>query len=189
MNASTIALDSITVFPADLDLSSEQKNDLLHIAVALAVGADPEAIDFRIYDAATHVAPTHLAKPLVVLAGIKVEHDEHHDEHAHIVGDLGELVATVRIVDYLDRDQEVDPHEDVRWLQANTYPGIHPNLAPSERETFFTPDDVDLSLDSEAVRVVGIASGAQGGRTAIGTELPSGIVARETRYRLRLAVA
>lgn len=178
---------TITVWPTDYEVTEAQKVAVLDIATALAVGADPEAVAFEVYSPHDHVAPVRLSKPLTVLAGIKVEHDPEHDEHDRLIGDLGELVATVRTVDYVEPGQSVRPHSDVEWLIENVHQGVVlPHLAADDSLVRFSPEGHTLSLDSEDLRIVGIGIDSRDGRETIGVQLPAGLEARESVYRVRL---
>lgn len=178
---------TISTWPTDYEVTASQREAVLDIATALAVGADPEAVDFKVYSPHDHVAPVKAARPLVVLAGIKVERDPEHDEHARLIGDLGELVATVRVVDYCEPGQAVEPHEDVAWLIENVHQGVVlSHLAPDDSLVRFVPEGHALTLDSEDLRIVGIGIDSRDGRESIGVPLPSGLEARESVYRLRL---
>lgn len=180
--------DSITTWPTDYEVTASQREAVLDIATALAVGGDPEAVDFKVYDAASHIAPVKVARPLVVLAGIKVEHDPKHDEHARLLGQgLGELIATIRVIDYAEPGQSVRPHSDVEWLIENVHQGVVlPHLAADDKETRFVPEGHTLSLDSEVLRIVGVGIDSRSGRETVGVPLPSGLEARESLYRVRM---
>lgn len=186
----TSAASTVTTWPADHALTEAQQESILRIAEALAQGGDPDGIDYRVYDPASHVAPARLSRPLAVLRSVVVTEDT--EPLAHFP-DLGELVVIVRLIDCIvpksDEDGNrigVAPHADVLRAMEYGYQGVSPkHFAPDDEHTHFT--DAGFSLDDEAVKITGIGVNSRRGRGDYGVPLRSGLEAVETVYRVRLS--